>query len=149
MSKALDISNATARVAPNLLKAPRRSAVDREDLKPDWKSEKRPHFFRWSTILLFTKFLKALLTIEKRLTGRCGRILWVFECWRLKGKSLNPKYFWRLTTSWVTHFIRIFGLTFGLVKILKRLLVLWPIVVAVELYHQVLDLNFNSRKMDV
>ena len=47
----LDISSATARVAPHLLKAlailsdttVRRSAVDREDLKPYWKSEKRPH----------------------------------------------------------------------------------------------------------
>ena len=48
LSKALDISSATARVAPGLLKAlviltdttVRRSAVDREDLKPYWKSEK-------------------------------------------------------------------------------------------------------------
>ena len=52
MSKALDISNATARVASDLLKGlailsdttVRRSAVDREDLKSYWKSEKRPHF---------------------------------------------------------------------------------------------------------
>ena len=43
----MDISSATARVAPDLLKAlailsdttVRRSAVDREDLKPYWKSE--------------------------------------------------------------------------------------------------------------
>ena len=50
MPKALDISSATARVAPDLLKAlailsdttVRRSAVDREDLKPYWKSKKRP-----------------------------------------------------------------------------------------------------------
>ena len=42
------ISSATAWVAPDLLKAPailsdttvRRSAVDQEDLKPYWKSEK-------------------------------------------------------------------------------------------------------------
>ena len=48
LSKALDISSATVRVAPDLLKAPailsdmtmRRSAVDREDLRPYWKSEK-------------------------------------------------------------------------------------------------------------
>ena len=41
-----------AQVGPDLLKAPailsdttiRRSAVDQEDLKPYWKSEKRPHF---------------------------------------------------------------------------------------------------------
>ena len=44
----MDISSATARVAPDLLKAlallsdvtVRRSAVDREDLKLYWKSEK-------------------------------------------------------------------------------------------------------------
>ena len=45
LSKALDISSATARVAPDLLKAlailsdttVKRSAVDREDLNPYWK----------------------------------------------------------------------------------------------------------------
>ena len=49
MLTALDISSATARVAPDLLKAQailsdttvRRSAVDQEDLKPYWKLEKR------------------------------------------------------------------------------------------------------------
>ena len=48
MSKALDVPSATARVAPGMLKAlailsytiARRSAVDREELKPYWKSEK-------------------------------------------------------------------------------------------------------------
>ena len=48
-AKAMDISSATARVAPDLLKAlailsdttVRRSANHREDLKPYWKSEKR------------------------------------------------------------------------------------------------------------
>ena len=30
-----------------------------------WKLEKRPHFFRWSTILLFTSVFKILLTTEK------------------------------------------------------------------------------------
>ena len=34
----------------------RTSAVDWEDLKPYWKSEKGPHFFSWSIILLFTRF---------------------------------------------------------------------------------------------
>ena len=47
----------------------RRSAVDREDLKPCWKSEKRSHFCGWSTILLFTSFSKTFLTTERRLTG--------------------------------------------------------------------------------
>ena len=34
----------------------RRSAVDWEDLKPSWKSEKRWHFSMWSTILLFISY---------------------------------------------------------------------------------------------
>ena len=53
MSKALDISSATTRVAPDLLKAltilsdttVRRSPVDQEHLKPYWKSEKNATFF--------------------------------------------------------------------------------------------------------
>ena len=48
----MDISSATARVVPDLLKAlailsdatVRRSAVDQEDLKLYWKSEKSSHF---------------------------------------------------------------------------------------------------------
>ena len=48
LSNALDLTIATAQVAPDLLKAlailsdttVRRSVVDREDLKPYWKSEK-------------------------------------------------------------------------------------------------------------
>ena len=46
----------------------KRSKVDREDLKPYWKSEKRPYFSRRSTILLFTSFSATLLTTQ-RLTG--------------------------------------------------------------------------------
>ena len=50
--KALDISNATTQVALDLLKAivipsdatVTRYAVDREDLKPYWKSGMRPQF---------------------------------------------------------------------------------------------------------
>ena len=54
LSKALDISSATARGAPDLLKAlailsdttVRRSTVDQEHLKPYWKSEdKKATFF--------------------------------------------------------------------------------------------------------
>ena len=67
-----------AQVSPDLLKALailsdttlRKSVVDREDLKPYWKSEKRPYFSRGSTILLFTGFSKTLLTTERRLTGQ-------------------------------------------------------------------------------
>ena len=51
LSKALDISSATAQVAPDLLKAlailsdttVKRSAIDQKDLKPYWKSWKKPH----------------------------------------------------------------------------------------------------------
>ena len=54
MSKALDISSATVRVPLDLLKdrailsdiPVRRYAVDPEDLKPYWKSEKRSPFSR-------------------------------------------------------------------------------------------------------
>ena len=45
-----------------------KSAIDREDLKPYWKSEKRPYFFRESTVLLFRRFSKTSLTTEKSLT---------------------------------------------------------------------------------
>ena len=73
----MDISSAAAQVAPDLLKAVailldltiRRSVVDQEELKPYWKSVKRPHFSRWSTILLFTSFSKTLQTTERRLAG--------------------------------------------------------------------------------
>ena len=78
LSKALDISSAKSWVFPDLLKAlailsdttARRSAVDREDLKPYWKSQKRPKFSRWPKILLFASFSKTLLTKERRLTGQ-------------------------------------------------------------------------------
>ena len=40
----------------SVIKTVRRSPVDREDLKPCWKSKKRSHFSRRSKILLFTKF---------------------------------------------------------------------------------------------
>ena len=51
LSKALDMSSAAARIAPDLLKAltilsdtaVRRTSVDWKDLKLYWKSEKRPH----------------------------------------------------------------------------------------------------------
>ena len=42
----------------------RRSAVDQEDLKPYWKSEKSPHFSRRPTILLFTNFYSKLPSWE-------------------------------------------------------------------------------------
>ena len=61
--KCLDISTATARVAPDLLKTlailsdttVRRSAVDREDLKPYRKSEKRPQYSRYYYLQAFQR----------------------------------------------------------------------------------------------
>ena len=47
----------------------KRSTVDQEDLKSYWKSEKKPHFSRRSTSLLFSTFSKTLLTTKRRLTG--------------------------------------------------------------------------------
>ena len=78
LSKALDLSSATARVAPDLLKAlailsyitVRRSEVDQEDLQPYWKSEKRPHFSWWSIILFpwcYTLFLQMFTLIFQKL----------------------------------------------------------------------------------
>ena len=77
LSKAFDISSATTRVAPELLKALsilsdttfRRFAVNRENLKPFWKSEKMATLLSWPGILLFTSLSKTLPTTERRLTG--------------------------------------------------------------------------------
>ena len=75
LPKALGMSSATARTAPDLSKAidylisdypVRGSAVNWEDLKPYWQSEKRPHYWRWSTIPLLTSFSKMLPTTERR-----------------------------------------------------------------------------------
>ena len=74
----MDISSATARVAPDLLKVlailsdttVRRSAVDQEDLKPYWK-QKKDHISLGDQQLLFTSFSKTLLITERRLLGLC------------------------------------------------------------------------------
>ena len=78
LSKALGISHAIVWVASDLLKVLailsdatfRRSAVDLEDLNHTENQKKTPHFFRWSTTLLFTIFWKTLLTTERRPTGQ-------------------------------------------------------------------------------
>ena len=78
LSEALDISSATARVALDLLldalailsaTTVSESAVDWEDLKPYWKSGKKPYLRRWLRRLLVTSFWKTLLTTERRLPG--------------------------------------------------------------------------------
>ena len=81
-SKALDISSATARVAPALLKALallsdttfKRYEVDREQVEPYWKWEKKVTFLKetsLSTSLFIYKFFKeSFQTTDRRLTGR-------------------------------------------------------------------------------
>ena len=59
-------------ITPDLLKSKAsisdtitgRSAYNREDLKPYWKSEKRTNFSRSSTSLLFTSFSKTFIATE-------------------------------------------------------------------------------------
>ena len=96
-------------VAPVLLKVLavlldttiRRSAVDWKDLKPYWKSEKRLHFSRWPTILLFTSFSKTLLTTKKK-TNRA-----VVVSSRPFPNILRYRdHWWNLPTIWKTRFLK-------------------------------------------
>ena len=90
LSKAFNISTTTAQLAPDLLKAlailsdttVRRSAVDWEDLKPHWKSEKKTTFFQVINNSIVYKFLKTILTTKK--TNR----MVVFSC-RLSSNILQ------------------------------------------------------------
>ena len=121
LSKCLDISSATARVAPDLLKAlailsdttVRRSAVDRKDLKPYWKSEKRPHFSRWSNNLV-TCFSKTLLTTGKK-TNRAG----VFSCrpypniLKYRDDWRKPLTIWKTRLFWTQFFRTTTGIQSG------------------------------------
>ena len=68
--KTLDISSARAEIVPDPFKdlailsdtTIRRSAVDVEDPKSCWKSEKKPHFCSWSKSLLSRSFSMTLQT---------------------------------------------------------------------------------------
>ena len=91
------MSSATSWVTPDLLLKAlailsdtmvRRYAVDWENLKPYWKSEKRPYFSRWSAILLFTSFLKTLLITERRL-------IW----WQFLAVDFSPTFLNTWTTD--------------------------------------------------
>ena len=61
----------------------RRSTVDQEDLKSYWKSEKRQHFFGWSTTILFTSFFKDFTKHGKKnnraVRFSCGTFLSIFK----------------------------------------------------------------------
>ena len=83
LSKALDISSATAQAAPDLLKplavlldkTVRRSALVREDLKPYWKSENKGQLSRDNQQAAIFKFLK-YFTNHRKKTDRAV----VFSC---------------------------------------------------------------------
>ena len=117
----------------------RRSAVDQEDLKRYWKSEKRPHFSRWSTILLFTKILKTLLTTERRLTGerRLASIIIAYFCFKLiesrgviktnviEVDNVFQEYLWWSFFCWVRLFTVIFFFMFVLGVSSFTVVVIW------------------------
>ena len=73
LSKALDIWSATARVAPDSLKAlailsnttVRRSQVDQEDLKPYWKS-KKGHISVGDQQSYYLQVFQTLLATERK-----------------------------------------------------------------------------------
>ena len=107
--QALDISSARAQVAPKLLKALailtdttiRRSAFDREDRKPNSKSEKRPHFSRRSASLLFTRFFKDFPNYRKK----TNRVI-VFCQTPFPNILKYRNYWWDLQTIWRTRFLQ-------------------------------------------
>ena len=47
----------------------KRFIVEREALKPSWKSEKKPYFLKRLARLLLTNFLRTFLTIDRGLPG--------------------------------------------------------------------------------
>ena len=73
LSKVLNISSATARVAPYLFTdldilsdaTVRKSEVDREDLKPCWKLDKRPQFYVINNPIIF-KFSQDFINHRKK-----------------------------------------------------------------------------------
>ena len=108
LSKALHVSSATARVPLDLLQTLAilsdttvRSAVDREDLKPYCKSEKRPHFSSWSTILLFTSFSKTLL-LTTNYRKKTNRVV-VFSFRPFPDNFKYREHRWNLPTIWKTR----------------------------------------------
>ena len=112
LSKALDVSSATAQVAPDMLKAPailsdtivRGSAVNQEDLKPYWKSDKRPYFSRWSRILLSTIIYKVFkdFTNHRKKTNRAA----VFSCRPFSNILKYRDHWWDLPTIWKTRLLQ-------------------------------------------
>ena len=76
----------------------RRSRVDQKTLKTTLKIRKRPHFSRWSTIVLFTSFSKTLLTTEKRLTR-----------WKFLAEDLSSKFSTFLNTRTINQASQQYG----------------------------------------
>ena len=78
--------------------AVKRSTVDQEDAKSHWKSDKRPHLSKWSTILLLTSFSNIILTTEKK-TNRPLAIYLFPKIW-------NTWTTWDLPTVRKTRFLK-------------------------------------------
>ena len=89
----------------------KRSTVYREDLKPYWKSEKRPHFSKWSTSLLFISSSKTLLITERRLNGRQFLPVYFSQHSQIQGPPKRPSTnlenkihsdtYWRVQLVWI------------------------------------------------
>ena len=111
LQKTLDISSVTARAAPDLLKPlatlsdtpVRRSGVDWEDLTPYWKSENRPPFSRWSTILSFSfsKLFKDFTNYRKKI----NRVV-VFSRRPFPNILKYRDHWWNLPTIWKTRLLK-------------------------------------------
>ena len=113
LPKALDRLSATARVAPDLLKAQtilsgktaRRSFIDWEYLKPYWKSEKRARFSKWSRILWFTSFLKDVTNHSHR--KKTNRVV-VFNCRTFPNILKYGDHQWNVPTIWKARLLQTF-----------------------------------------
>ena len=75
----------------------KRSAVDQEDRKPYWISEKSSYFSRWSTIALFTSFAK---TNHRKKTKRAV----IFRLFQNIFKYRDHR--WNLPTIWKTRLLQ-------------------------------------------
>ena len=70
-------------------------AVDREELKPNWKSGL--HFYKWSPIIVFTFF-------SNTLRGKADRMI-VFSCRHFPHILKYRDYWWYLLTIWKTRLL--------------------------------------------
>ena len=104
----MDISSATARVAPDLLKAlailsdttVRRSAVDQEEPKPYWKSEKG-HISLGVQQTIIYKVIKDFANHRKKTNKAVG-----FSCRPFPIIFKYRDHQWQFPTIWKTRFFQ-------------------------------------------